>query len=255
MLSVDRTNSIKQILSKKNSVTVSELSLMFDVSGETIRRDLQKISSEDPTIVRVHGGAYRLTTDGEPPYNFRQSSRIGEKKRIAARCFEEIEDGDFLFLDSSSTALHLSKLIAASGLNLTVITNSLGVLNELCLIDSIRVIALGGRYADKSHSFVGSTTLAGLTDLFAGKAFVSCSGLDMSFGLTHNNEEEAVIRKTMLQNAKKRYVLIDSTKFGRGKTHGITAIDDIDAVFTDSLPDDRWLSFFEKHDVELRVCE
>ena len=129
MLSVDRTNSIKQILSKKNSVTVSELSLMFDVSGETIRRDLQKISSEDPTIVRVHGGAYRLTTDGEPPYNFRQSSRIGEKKRIAARCFEEIEDGDFLFLDSSSTALHLSKLIAASGLNLTVITNSLGVLN------------------------------------------------------------------------------------------------------------------------------
>ena len=77
----------------------------------------------------------------------------------------------------------------------------------------------------------------------------------MSFGLTHNNEEEAVIRKTMLQNAKKRYVLIDSTKFGRGKTHGITAIDDIDAVFTDSLPDERWLNFFEKHDVELRVCE
>ena len=56
MLSVDRANNIKQILSKQNSVTVSELSLMFGVSGETIRRDLQKLSSEDPMIVRVHGG-------------------------------------------------------------------------------------------------------------------------------------------------------------------------------------------------------
>ena len=139
MLSVDRANNIKQILSKQNSVTVSELSLMFGVSGETIRRDLQKLSSEDPMIVRVHGGAYRLTPDGDPPYNFRQSSRIEEKKRIAAKCFEKISDGDFLFLDSSTTTLYLSKLIAASGYNLTVITNSLGVLNELCSRESIRM--------------------------------------------------------------------------------------------------------------------
>ena len=255
MLSVDRANNIKQILSKQNSVTVSELSLMFGVSGETIRRDLQKLSSEDPMIVRVHGGAYRLTPDGDPPYNFRQSSRIEEKKRIAAKCFEKISDGDFLFLDSSTTTLYLSKLIAASGYNLTVITNSLGVLNELCSRESIRMIALGGKYTDKSHSFVGGNTLSELSGLFAGKAFVSCSGLDMAFGLTHSNEEEAAIRKAMLMNSKERYMLIDSNKFGRCKTHGIIPMDNVDAVFTDSLPDDRWLNFFAKCGVELHICE
>ena len=255
MLSVDRANNIKQILSKQNSVTVSELSLMFGVSGETIRRDLQKLSSEDPMIVRDHGGAYRLAPDGDPPYNFRQSSRIEEKKRIAAKCFEKISDGDFLFLDSSTTTLYLSKLIAASGYNLTVITNSLGVLNELCSRESIRMIALGGKYTDKSHSFVGGNTLSELSGLFAGKAFVSCSGLDMAFGLTHSNEEEAAIRKAMLMNSKERYMLIDSNKFGRCKTHGIIPMDNVDAVFTDSLPDDRWLNFFAKYGVELHICE
>lgn len=132
MLSVDRENSIKQILYKQNSVTVSELSCMFGVSGETIRRDLQRISAEDPMIVRVHGGAYRATPDSEAPYNFRQSSMIDEKKRIAARCFQEIKEGDFLFLDSSTTTLYLSKLIATSGLELTVMTNSLGIFSTSC---------------------------------------------------------------------------------------------------------------------------
>lgn len=255
MLSVDRENSIKQLLCKQNSVTVSELSSMFGVSGETIRRDLQKISAEDPMIVRVHGGAYRVTPDGEAPYDFRQSSMLDEKKHIAARCFHEIEEGDFLFLDSSTVSLYLSKLIATSGLELTVMTNSLGVLNELCMSDSIRMIALGGRYSDRAHSFVGHSTLAELSDLFAGKAFVSCSGLDMTFGLTHNDEEEAAIKKAMLQNSKKRYLLIDSKKFGRSMTHGIISIDDIDAVFTDSAPDERWQSFFKDHETELYVCQ
>lgn len=255
MLSVDRANGIKQILSRQNSVTVSELSLMFGVSGETIRRDLQKISAEDPMIIRVHGGAYRLTPDGDPPYDFRQSSMVEEKKRIAEKCFEKISDGDFLFLDSSTTTLYLSKLIAASGYSLTVITNSLGVLSELCGSESVQMIALGGKYTDKSHSFVGNSTLAELSRLFAGKAFVSCSGIDMTFGLTHNNEEEAAIRNAMLRNAKERYMLIDSHKFGRCKTHGIISMDNVDAVFTDSLPDDPWLSFFIKNGVELCVCD
>lgn len=255
MLSVDRENSIRQILYKQSSVTVSELSVMFGVSGETIRRDLQKISAEDSMIVRVHGGAYRATPDGDPPYNLRQSSMVEEKKRIAARCFQEIEEGDFLFLDSGTTTFYLSKLIATSGLDLTVMTNSLGILNELCISDSVCIIALGGRYAEKSHSFVGHSTLTELSGLFAGKAFVSCSGLDMAFGLTHNDEEEAAIRKTMLLNAKERYVLIDSNKFGLCKTHGIISMDDIDAVFTDSAPDESWLSFFKEHETKLHVCK
>lgn len=255
MLSVDRANSIKQILYRQNSVTVSELSIMFDVSGETIRRDLQKLSTEDTSIIRVHGGACRIAPDYDPPYDFRQATRIDVKKQIAASCFELIEEGDHLFLDSSTSTLYLSKLIAASGYRLTVITNSLGVLNELCSCENIDVIALGGRYSGSSHSFVGSGTLTELAELFAGKAFVSCAGLDMDFGLTHSSEDEAAIRKTMLLNSKLRCVLMDSKKFGLCKTHGIAAMDNVDIIFTNDAPDDDWLDYFAKHGTSLRICD
>lgn len=79
MLSVDRINSIKQILQKNNSVTVADLAEKFYVSSETIRRDLQKICDEDPMTIKVHGGAYRILPDADPPYAFREGSRIEEK--------------------------------------------------------------------------------------------------------------------------------------------------------------------------------
>ena len=125
MLSVDRLNSIKQILAKEHSVTVAELSKAFNVSSETIRRDLDKLSAEDSMILRVHGGAYRVTADNDPPYTFRQSSKVDEKLRIANACMSMVDNGDFMFLDSSTTTLYLSKQIAKSSLRLTVITNSL----------------------------------------------------------------------------------------------------------------------------------
>lgn len=255
MLSVDRTNSIRQLLIKNNSVSVAELSKMFGVSGETIRRDINKIVNEDPMVLRVHGGACRIAPDSDLPYSFRESSKIEEKKRIAAACLEEISNGDYVFLDGSTTTLYLSKLIATSNISLNVITNSLGIVNELCSNENIKIIGLGGKYTDKSHSFVGNTTLSQLVDLFAEKSFVSCSGIDMRFGITHNNEEEAAIRRSMLLNSKKRYLLIDSNKFGRCKMHRIITADNVDIIFTETSPSAEWIDFFEKNKIELKVCK
>jgi len=168
MLYVDRVNYIKQMLAKNNSVTVVELSRDLGVSGETIRRDLNTLTKDDPMIVRVHGGACRVTPDADPPYEFRQISRVEEKSKIANACFSRISEGDFLFLDSSTTTLYLAKRIAASELNLTVITNSVGVINELRHNKNIKLICIGGKYTDATHSFVGSTSLIDLSNIFAG---------------------------------------------------------------------------------------
>ena len=159
MLSVDRINAIKQILQTNNSVAVADLAEKFFVSSETIRRDLQKICDEDPMTIKVHGGAYRILPDADPPYSFRAGSRIEEKKRIAMRAFDEIDDGDYLMLDGSTTTLYLSKLIAAASMHVTVISNSTSIINELITNENINVIGIGGRYTDATHSFVGAISL------------------------------------------------------------------------------------------------
>lgn len=255
MLSVNRMNSIMQMLNKNNSVSVAELSASFGVSSETIRRDLDKLTSENPMIVRVHGGAYRITPDEDPPYGFRETSRVVEKKRIAEACFTRINDGDFVFMDSSTTTLYLSKLIADSGYNLTVITNGLGIINELRGVPNIKIICIGGKYTDQSRSFVGSSALENLAGLYASKAFVSCSGIDREFGITHNSEDEAAIRKVMLSNSKNRYLLVDSNKFGRCKTFKIINLDVIDEIFTDREQGEDWLAMFKQHGILLNVCD
>ena len=255
MLSVDRLNSIKQILMRENSVSVGELSKIFGVSGETVRRDLGRISQEDPMVIRVHGGAYRVTADNDPPYDFRQTSKVDEKRRIAQTSFSYINDGDFMFLDSSTTTLYLSRLIAESGFKLTVITNSLGVVNELCHHENIRIICLGGKYTPDTHSFLGTTTVEELSSLFAAKSFVSCSGIDLDFGITHNSDGEAAVRRLMLTNSKKRYLLIDANKFGRCKTHKIISPGSIDAVFTNSDPGSEWREYFDSFNIRLEICD
>lgn len=255
MLSVDRINSIKQILQKSNSVTVADLAEKFYVSSETIRRDLQKICDEDPMIIKVHGGAYRILPDADPPYAFREGSRIEEKKRIAMRAFEEIDDGDYLMLDGSTTTLYLSKLIAAASLHVTVISNSTGIINELITNENINVIGIGGRYTDATHSFVGAISLQQLSGLFAVKAFVSCSGIDIDNGITHNSEEEAAIRRMMLKNSRNRYLLLDGNKFGRCKAHKIIDLNTIDKIFTEMDVDAKWDKLFKANGIELVRCE
>lgn len=256
MLSVDRIKGIEQLLEKNNSVSVNELSRAFGVSGETIRRDLYNISKKDPAIVRVYGGAYRVTPDSDPPYSFRNSSKVDEKRRIADKCFDKIEDGDHIFLDSSTTTLFLAKLLSTSGLKLTVITNSFEVIGELNSCENINLICAGGAYTKSTHSFVGNTTIQCLSGLYAVKSFISCAGIDLRFGLTHNSEEEAAVRKVMLANSKLHYLLIDSNKFGRCKLHAVSPLsrEYIDTVFTDSKPEPAWIEMFARSGIALEVC-
>lgn len=254
---VDRVSTIKAMLVKDDKVSVQELSEAFGVSGQTIRRDLKKISQNDPTIIRAYGGAYRVKPDCDPPYTFRQNSKTEEKKRIADKCMEKIEDGDFIFLDSSTTTLFLAKNIAVSGLDVTVITNSLGVLNELCGYSNIKLRSVGGRYSNETHSFVGAATVEALSALYAAKAFVSCSGIDLNVGLTHNNDDEAAILKTMIKNSSERYFLIDSNKFGRRKTHRVIPLakEHIDMIYTDSLPNATWLEQLTRNEIPVEICD
>lgn len=255
MLAIKRLSAIRDSLTENESVSVAELSKTFCVTEETIRRDLDKIVKDDHSVVRVHGGAYKIKTfDREAPYELRETLLVEEKERIARRSFSMLEEGDTIMLDSSTTALHLAKIIKQSTLKIAVITNSLRIAMELSDCGHTNLIMSGGAYRPSSRSFVGYATTGVLEELHADKAFVSCSGLHERFGMTDNSESEAHVRRQMLAQSDYRYLLVDSDKFGRCKTHRIAALDGVQAVFTDREPNEGLREMLASHHIDLYIC-
>lgn len=255
MLAIDRLTAIRESLITNDSVSVAELSKVFSVTEETIRRDLEKIVKDDRSVVRVHGGAYKIKTfDLEAPYELREIMLVEEKARIAQKSFTMLEESDTIMLDSSTTALHLAKVIKQSTLKLSIITNSLQIAMELSDCGHTNLIMAGGSYRPSSRSFVGYSVTGMLEELHADKAFVSCSGLHERFGLTDNSESEARVRRMMLAHSDYRYLLVDSDKFGRCKSHRIANLEGIQALFTNREPDDGLKDLLSKSHIDVIVC-
>jgi len=255
VLAVDRIATIEKSLNTSESVSVAELSRLFEVTEETIRRDLDKIVARDDLVVRVHGGAYRQKPfDHETPYQLRETLLVAEKERMAKRSSAVLEQGDTIMLDSSTSALYLAKQLKGLDLGLTVITNSLRIAMELSECTQTNLVLIGGSYRQASRSFVGYAATAALLELHADKALVSCSGLSERFGLTDNNESEARIRRLMLDNSRRKFLLVDSDKFGRCKNYRIAGVEGVEALFTDKFPDAGLIRLLSDNKVSLELC-
>jgi DeoR/GlpR family transcriptional regulator of sugar metabolism len=254
MLAIERHNAIKEMLQQQDCVSITELSKQFGVTEETIRRDLEKLSAADKNIDRVHGGAYLIkNADLEAPFEMRKEMLVEEKRSIAMLAAKYIESGDCIMLDSSTTALQLAVLLKETTQQLTVISNSISVVNEFSMSKNIRVICIGGSLRHNSQSFVGYAATQALSEYRANKAFVSCSGIHQTLGITDNSEGEAQVRRLMLTNAARRIMLVDSEKFGRSAFHQIAPMDSIHTIITDMEPELPWRDLLREKRIEL-VC-
>lgn len=255
MLASTRTEKIIQFLNENGNVIVKELSAYFQVSEETIRRDLEKIEEMRIGVKRVHGGAYKMRDfDEEAPFTFRQSIIMDEKRKMAAYCIHLIENGDSIMLDSSSTSLCIAQSIVATGLKATIITNSLAIAKEMESYKQGQLICIGGILRSSNKSFVGYMATRNLETLHASKAFISCSAIHMKYGLTDYNEGESQVRYSMMKQSDKRYLVADDTKFGKSKVNRISDFSMVDEVITNKETPPEWTLFFQSKDIPLNYC-
>jgi len=248
MLAVERQKKIMQILHREGIVKVSETSVSFGVSEETIRRDLQKLE-KDGGLSRTYGGAY-ITKSVNPDIHvsIRESFYLEGKEDIGVICAEMIEEGDTIFLDSSTTALHIAEKIKHEE-RITVVTNSVKVITTLA--DSeIKIIGCGGSLRPRSMSLVGNEAECTLNHYYTDKAFVSCTSVDLDRGLTDTNEQEARIRKLMLERSAKKILIADATKFGKISFAAICPLTEIDIVVSDKLFSSEWSTELKKLGIE-----
>ncbi|ADQ41349.1 transcriptional regulator, DeoR family [Caldicellulosiruptor acetigenus I77R1B] len=254
MLAIERRQKIMAMLNENKSVLVPELAKLFNVTEETIRRDLEKLEKEG-LLKRTYGGAVLVENyNVDIPFEFRNVTNIEGKKQIALSLIKYIEDGDTLVMDSSTSALQVAKLLKTKK-KITVITNSEQIINELKVFeDTIKVISTGGTLRNKSLSLVGPISEQTLRSLNANKAIISCKGFDIEKGFTESNELEAQVKKLMIEIADKVYMIADHTKMNKTALVNIATLDDVDFIFTDKiLPPSQENAIREKN-VEIVYC-
>lgn len=243
MLGIDRRKKIAELLTENGSVTVVELSELFEVNAETVRRDLQKME-KDKQLVRTYGGAYVIgSVHADIPVFIREVTYREGKEQIGKLCADMIHNGDTIILDSSTTSLHIAENIKGRQ-KVVVLTNAVKVALKLADAKGIKVISTGGTLRGSSLSFVGQVAVNSLNGFYADKAFVSCTGVDLENGITDSSEEEAVVRIKMLERAKQKILIADNTKFGHTAFVQIAKLDMIDCVVTDQPLADEWETEF-----------
>ena len=223
-----RTLDIVDYVKAKKRCTLAHLMQKFKVSSATIHRDVAELVAAGH-LERVRGGvAFFPRTEAAPTafgtFHDRASVNREAKERIAARALDYVTEGDILFLDSSSTTAALASAIAARAFtNITLVTNSVAIMENFHKMPRNYVlIALGGNYDPQLNSFLGSSALRELERLTVSKAFVSCFGVD-DRTVTTNHEHQAELVTRVLELASKRYLLADRSKFGRTGLHKLAA--------------------------------
>ncbi len=249
MLALERKNNILGLLQTEGKVVVSELAERFDVSEETIRRDLEKLE-RDGLVQKSYGGAVlNENAQGDMPLAVRKRTNVIGKQKIAELVAKYIPDNSSIMLDSSSTALFIAKRIKDRK-NMVVITNSLEILVELKDRKEWKIFSSGGRLGEDSLALVGSQADKMISGFHVNRAIISCKGFDINKGFTDSNDMHASTKRTMLENCETRVLAVDSSKFNRIAFNVVGTLADIDVLVTDVKPSDEWLEKIRQHGVK-----
>ncbi len=231
MLALQRQREILKIIEQVGAVKVTDLAGRFDVTEETIRRDLTMLEKAG-RVTRSHGGAVIAQSERhEVPHGQREITNKAEKIRIAEEALKRVEKGDTILLDASSSALFLAQLLP--DIPCTVVTNSILTAQTLAEHRHVRVICTGGVFTPLSMSFLGLLAEKNLREYHVNKLFFSCRGVDLERGLSDSGDATAQIKQQMLKIADERILLVDNSKFN---VRALSTISDIRAV-TDVITD------------------
>ena len=234
MLAADRRDEILQMLSKDGSVIVSKLTKKFEVSIETIRRDLESLEKEG-LLKRVYGGAVlKNNTSDKLNYFKRQEEFTAEKNEIALKAISFIEEGSFIALNNSTTNLEIAKNLKGNFNELTIITNSLSIVNELADKESFTIILVGGVLNSREFAFNGQFTEDMLSNFVVNKSFISVSGVSLSKGITDYLMGEIYIQKKFMEISQEVIILAVSSNIDNESLVKIADIEDVNLVITDS---------------------
>lgn len=250
MAQKERLEQIRQIMRTERKMSVSELSTQLAVTSETIRRDLEKLEQES-FLTRTHGGAVITPADLSEKISFlkRESTNTEAKRIIAGLAVNLIPFGASIGCDASSTSMELLEQLKERE-DLLVLTNSVKAICDMAE-SHYRLLSTGGYINRQSYSLQGGAAKNMVQEYHLEMVFMSCKGISRDGGIFDSHEVEIEMKKSLLEQGNKIYLLADHTKFGCVGFSKLAEIKDIDAVITDQKPSQEWLELFANRQVEV----
>ncbi|MBU9745794.1 DeoR/GlpR family DNA-binding transcription regulator [Lachnospiraceae bacterium ASD3451] len=234
-----RRNLILDMMKKKKSVSVHQLSKELYLHEATVRRDLNYLA-DSGAISRVHGGAVlREGMDAEIPLFIRETSFKEIKKELARTAAETVKDGESIFLDSSSTTSFMIPFLTDRK-QLKIVTNGAQAVLYLTRLHDARIFCTGGRLRENSLSYIGHSALEAVSHYHFDRAFFSCRGVCLENGLSDTSEEEAVLRQAVIRRSEQSVLLADHSKLGQMSFYSICPLSDIQMLITDAQLSPEW---------------
>ena len=245
-----RLEAIRKIVKTETRVVVSELSKQFDVTEETIRRDLYKLETEG-LVTRTYGGAIlnQNITYENIDYRRREQTNPEEKREIASLAASVIPWNTTVSADGSSTVAEALKMLSDHE-GLTILTYSIKAIDNLANSD-IRLVSTGGIVNQDTCSFGGMVTKMVIENFNTEFALISCKAINLDGGIYDSHEEEVELKKRMIEHASKTILLVDSSKFDRIAFVRMMDLDGIYMLITDKQPSDKWCDLLRKKGVKL----
>ncbi|MER6626218.1 DeoR/GlpR family DNA-binding transcription regulator [Streptomyces sp. NPDC000931] len=232
MYAEERQKVILERARHEGRVDVTGLASEFDVTYETVRRDLTALERHG-VLRRVHGGAIPVERLGfEPALTVRDSVMTQEKERIAKAALAELPDEGAILLDAGSTTGRLAEQLPTDR-ELTVVTNSLSIALTLTPRTNINLMLLGGRLRTRTQASVEAWALRALSECFVDVAFMATNGVSVERGLTTPDPAEAEVKRAMIASSRRSVLLADHTKVGNDHFARFAAVEDLDLVITD----------------------
>ena len=234
--SVERQTQIVDYLKENKRISVKSICSIFSISEATARRDLEELA-QNGKIQRVRGGAIAL--EKSPPelsILIREDEQKEEKQRIGKAAAGLVKTGDTVFLGSGTTVLEVARCLCDHQ-ELTIITNSLPVINTMVGQPGIKLIIVGGILRDSELSFIGHIAEKALLEVRADKVIMGARAISLENGLTNDYLNETLTDRAIIKSSERVILVVDHTKCGSVSTAFLAPLNDIDTLVTDSNTD------------------
>ena len=253
-MKLERIHQIHDLLKDRKRISLDELCRIFNVSKNTIRRDVAELE-ESGVISKVYGGIILKESKiiSLEPFSAREIRNIDAKKQIAAAAAACVQEGDVIYIDSGTTTMHMIPHLAGKQL-LTIVTASVYILEAATGYSNLTVIATGGNLQAPIKAFVGASVLDCIRNFNFTKIFLASTGISLEHGATNASPLECEVKQCLMQKSCPKYLLVDNSKFDSASLMTYGDLKDIDCCITNEQPLKKYIDYFKKHEVNLIVA-
>jgi DeoR/GlpR family transcriptional regulator of sugar metabolism len=248
-----RHDKLITLISERGYMNIDELAQILDVSTQTVRRDIRKLS-DDGFISRHHGGAGRVSNMINTAFEQREISYTDEKTAIANAIADYIPDNCTIFITIGTTVEHVARALGIRK-NLRIITNSLRVAHILYKHQGLEVMVPGGTIRSHNGGIIGPSAVSFVEDFRADYLITSMGAIESDGTILEFDVNEAAVAKAMISHARHLLLAADHTKFHSSAAVEIGRISQASALFTDQAPPLQISGYLKQHQVELHVAK